>query len=100
MKPADSQGVENFVDNLPLDDEHAHILMEFDQRVIPLRCLTETIEMAGATILEIITLSGEPEGNKSILVRLESQDVRNAVSNLARHPLIRLEGFNPKANLK
>ncbi len=99
MKPVNPERLDNPVNNLPLDDEHANILIDFDPRVIPLHCLTETIEMAGATLLEIISLREEPGGNKSILVRLGTQDVRNAVLNLSKHPLNRVQGYNFKKDL-
>ena len=86
--------MESLMSDLPLDDEHAHILLEYDQGVIPLECLTESIETAGAEILQIIVLREGPEARRSVLIRLGTQDARNAILSLSKYPLTRVEGFN------
>ena len=96
MKSANLEGADNSVKDVPLSDEGAHILIEYDQSEISLHCLTETIEMAGVKILEIITLREEPEGKKSILIKLGTREVRNVILNLSKHPLIRVKGYNSK----
>jgi hypothetical protein len=93
------EGKDNSINDLLLDDEHAHILVEYDQDVIPLHCLTEAIESAGAEILEVIVLREGPEGNKSVFIRLGTKDARNAILNLSKYPLIRVEGYNSEESL-
>ena len=98
MKNQNSKPESDFYHNLPLDDEHCHILIDFDEKVVTFHRLKETIEMTGAAILEIITLREDPEGNKSILIRLETQDVRNVVLTVSKFPLNRIQGYNSKKN--
>jgi hypothetical protein len=100
MKPGNLEPTESCISDLPLDDEHAHILLEYDQGVIPLHCLTETIETAGGRILQIIVLREGPEGRRSVLVRLGTQDARNAILSLSKYPLRMVEGFNSGKGLR
>jgi len=94
MKPGNPGETDSPVSDLPLDEEHAHILIEYDPRLTPLHCLMETIETAGAKILETIVLREGEEGEKSVLIRLGIQDARSAVLSLSKYPLIRVEGYN------
>ncbi len=94
MKPGDLEATDSTVSDLPLDEEHAHILIEYDPRLTPLQSLTETIETTGAKILETIVLREGPLGEKSVLIRLGIQDARSAVLSLSKYPLIRVEGYN------
>ena len=100
MKRVNSERLDEILENVSLDDEYAYIFIEYDQRVISLHCLTEKIEIAGAKILEIITLKEEPEGNKSILFRLDIQETREVILNLLNHGFIKIKGYNPKVRTK
>jgi hypothetical protein len=86
--------------DVSLHDERAQIFIEYDKSMTPLHCLVEAIEMAGANIFEIITLSEEPKGKKSIAIKLDIQDVRNVILGVSKYPLTKIEGYNSRLNSK
>jgi len=99
MKHGNPAQLDEILKRVSLDDRHAYIYIEYDQNVVSLDCLIKTIETAGEKVLEITDFRKEPEGNKIIVIKLGTQDVRNAILNLSSHPLIRVEGCNSKASL-
>jgi hypothetical protein len=80
--------------DVPLDDKYSHIFVEYNSQVASLNSLKETIEMTGAQILDTTILREEPAGNKSILIKLDIQDVREVILSLLKYNLIRIEGYN------
>ena len=96
MKSANPETLESDLEEILLDDEHAHILIEYDQEVISLPLLIETIKMNGAQILETIPLREEMKRRKSILFKLNVQDVREIILHLSIHPLFKVKGYNSK----
>jgi len=95
MNSADPEPVNDLAQDIHLDEEHGHILIEYDQGMISFNRLKEAIEMAGAKILDSISRK-ESKGNQSVLFRLNIQDVREIVFNLSTLPLIKVGGYNSK----
>jgi hypothetical protein len=83
--------------DVPLDAVHAHLLLEYDERVLPLSNLIEAIESAAATVVDIRNLRADASGRKAVLVTIDTQDIRPVVLRLAGYPLLRLEGYNARA---
>jgi hypothetical protein len=99
MKSVNHEGFSDPIGNIPLDDEHAHILVEYYENAISLRLLIETIEISGAEILETIPLREEPGGPRLVLFKLDVEDARNVVISLSKHPLANLKGYNAKSKI-
>lgn len=99
MNSANPETLKDPIQDIPLDDEHAHIFVEYDENVTSLRLLIETIEISGAEILETIPLRKEPGGPRSVLFKLDAEDVRDAVISLSKHSLANLRGYNAKSKI-
>ncbi len=83
--------------NLPLDEHHAHLLLEFDEQALSLSSLIEAVERAAAKVMDVHSLPGASPHVKAVLVTIDTQDIRPVVLRLARYPLLRLEGYNARA---
>jgi hypothetical protein len=82
--------------DLPLDDAHAHLLLEYDERVVALSRVIEAIEGVTAAVLDIRTLRDGPRGTKAVLVSIDTPDIRPVVLRLSGYPLLRVEGYNAR----
>jgi hypothetical protein len=98
MKSANPEEFNGILQDIPLDDEHAHILVEYSHDVISLQTLIKTIEMNGTRILNSFPLR-ESKRNKSILFKLDIQDVREVILDLSNLSLIKLKGCNSKPKI-
>ena len=83
--------------DIRLDDEHAHILMEYDERASPLSDLMETIEGAATVVVDVVVIRDTPANPKAVLVTLDTQDIRSVILSLAKYPLINIEGYDSKS---
>ena len=84
--------------NIPLDEGYAHIVIEYDQDRVSFSELLETIRMTGTQVLETQELRAGPDQNRSILFKLDIQDVRDVMLSLSKHPLMNVTGYNSKTN--
>lgn len=96
MNSVNPEELKDLLRGITLDDEYAHILIEYDQGEISLDQLVESIEITGTQVLKTTELQVGPRGRKSILIKLDVQDVREAILNLSKYPLINVMGYNSK----
>ncbi len=82
--------------DIPLEEGHACVLIEYDRKSISLTKLRETIELTGTLVIEARDLSGGREKNSLVLFKLNAEDVREVVLSLSKHPLINVTGYNSK----
>ncbi len=80
--------------DIPLEEGYAHIVIEYDQERVSFSELFETIELTGTHVLETKELRAGPDQNRSILFKLDVQDVRDVMLSLSRHPLMNVTGYN------
>jgi hypothetical protein len=97
MDPRNPDRSNDLLRDIRLDDEHAHILMEYDERATPLSHLMETIEAAATTVVDIVLLRDTPATPKAVLVTLDTRDIRSVILSLAKYPLVNIEGYDSKA---
>jgi hypothetical protein len=81
---------------IPLDDEHAHLLLEYDERVVVLSNVIQAIEGTAAAVVGVRSLRGDSQGTKAVLVTIETQDIRPVLLRLSSYPLARMEGYNAR----
>lgn len=96
MNSVNHKELKDLLRDITLNDMYAHIFIEYDQGKISLNQLIELIEINGTQVLEITELQVGPRGRKSILLKLDAQDVREVILNLSKYPLINLMGYNSK----
>lgn len=85
----------DIVDDFRLQDGCAHILIEWDPKALSPNQLVKAMEMSGAHILETISIEEKPEG-KSMLFKVDINDIREVVLALAKYPLKKIKGYNSK----
>jgi len=87
---------EGYLRDIPLDEDHAHIVIEYDHERVSFSELFETIEMTGTHVLETKELRAGRDRNRLILFKLDVQDVRDVMLSLSKHPLRNVTGYNSK----
>lgn len=90
---------DGYLRDIHLDEGYAHIVIEYDQERVSFSELLETIEMTGTQVLETKELRPGPDQNRSILFKLDIQDVRDVMLSLSKHPLMNVTGYNSKTNM-
>jgi hypothetical protein len=99
MKSVNAREEKGLSPDIQLDDRHAHILIEYDSKITSLEELTKTIELTGTKVLQTTELQTELTKSKSILFKLDKQDVKEIILNLSKYPLIGVTGYNSKTKL-
>jgi hypothetical protein len=84
--------------NIHLEEGYAYIVIEYDQQTVSFPELFETIELTGTRVLETKELRAGTDQNRSILFKLDIQDVRDVMLSLSKHPLMNVTGYNSKSN--
>lgn len=90
---------DGYLRNIPLDEGYAYIVIEYDRERVSFSELFETIKMTGTQILETKELRAGTDRNRSILFKLDIQDVRDVMLSLSKHPLMNVTGYNSKTNI-
>jgi hypothetical protein len=96
MAPRNPDRSNHLLRDIRLDDEHAHLLMEYDERATPLAHLMGTIEAAATRVVDVVLLREAPADTKAVLVTLDTRDIRSVILSLAKYPLINIEGYDSK----
>jgi hypothetical protein len=90
---------EGNIRDIPLEEGYAHIVIEYDQERVSFSELLETIKSTGTQVLETKELRAGPDQNRSVLFKLDIQDVRDVMLSLSKHPLMNVTGYNSKTNI-
>lgn len=98
MNSADLEKLKDELEEIPLDDEHGHIFIEYNKDLISLQTLIKTVEMTGARILKSFSLE-QRKNHQAVLFRLNVQDVRGVVLSLSNLSFIKVKGYNPKPKI-
>lgn len=96
MEPGGSDELTDLSKDISVNDEYSHIVVKYDESLLHFNQLVRAIETARAQILDTIVLEEEPSGKRTILIKLDVEDVREVIFNLLKHELIKLEGYNSK----
>jgi len=99
MNSVNCKEFKDLLQGIPLDDNYAHIIIEYDQGEISLNQFVESIKMNGTQVLETTELQVGQTGKKSILLKLGGQDTREVILNLSKYPLIKAMGYNSKTKI-
>ena len=81
---------------IALDDRYAYILVEYNQKTMSVSKLRGLIELTGSQILEIQEFQPGQVRMKTVLFKLDTQDVREIILSLSNHPLQNVTGYNSK----
>jgi hypothetical protein len=85
---------DDLLKDMLMDEKHGYIFIEYNQQITSLDNLIETVKMTRAQILDTRILQEKPSGEKSILIKLDIQDVREVILNLLKYQLIKIKGYN------
>ena len=96
MKSSAPEEINDPLKDINVDDEYSYVFVEYDHSEVSFNSIIETIHLIGAHILDSIILREEPRGTKSILFKLDVQDVREVILNLSKHKLLTIKGYNSK----
>ncbi len=96
MNSANREESDDLLKDVTLDDGYAHVLVQYDPGEISILQLKETIEGSGTRILESAELQINGGRYKSILFKLDVQDVREAILNLSKYHLVKVAGYSSK----
>ena len=96
MNSTNREEWDDLLKDVTLDDGYAHVLVQYDPGEISIPQLKETIEGAGTRVLESVDLRFNVGRYKSILFKLDAQDVRETVLNLSKFHLAKVAGYSSK----
>jgi hypothetical protein len=94
LKQSSPDELDAFLEEHPLDGGYAYLFIRYDQSVVSLEHIRYTVGEAGVAILDVFVVSKGPGREQSVLLKLDSQDVREIVLRMAKHKLIAVEGYN------